>query len=179
MCSQGLGSGGGRGVGNSQSVAPGAASVTCLGWGLAGEKLTSHFFLGTLCPYSSSSRSWDRGGQQRESHPKAVSRGGEGAGEREGWLEIADCGGCFGRPGDAGRGGRQELPRDGFCPFSPLFSPLPSLLLLIPPPFPPHIFIGSGNSVDLHVRQSLATHTKRKPQPWRCGSVSSRCCSTV
>lgn len=64
-----------------------------------------------------------------------------------------------------------------FLPFS-LLSPL-FLPLLVPPFFPPHIFIGSGNSVDLHARQSLATHTKRKPQPWRCGSVSSRCCSTV
>ena len=104
---------------------------------------------------------------------------GGGTREGEGWLEIADWGGCSGKPGDMRHGVRQKLPRDGFCPFYPLFFPSPSLPILIPPLLPPHIFIGSGKSVDLHVRQSLATHTERKPQPWRCGSVSSRCCSTV
>ena len=135
--------------------------------------------LGASCPYSRSSRSWDRERQQRWSHLKAGSQGGGGTREGEEGLEIADWGGCSGKPGDLRHGARQKLPRDGFCPFSPLFSPSPSLHILIPSLLLPHIFIGSGNSVDLHVRQSLATHTKRKPQPWRCGSVSSRCCSTV
>lgn len=35
------------------------------------ENSISRLFLGTSCPFSSSARSWDRGGQQRYSHPKA------------------------------------------------------------------------------------------------------------
>lgn len=70
-----------------------------------------------------------------------------------------------GKPGDARHGAQQKLARMAFALFLPSLLPPPCLPLLISPLFPPHIFIGSGNSVDLHVRQSLATHTERKPSP--------------
>lgn len=122
--------------------------------------------LGILHPSSGFSRARLRRGQRWRPW-KAVT-------VQEGRTAV--CGGDPDSQGGALLEGAESV-QGGFRPFSLLLS-LPSC----PPhpsPLPSTHLYWFRNSVDLHVRQSLATHTRRTPQPWRCGGVSSRGCSTV